>query len=178
MGNLTRTARRVLRSAVLALAGTAILVTAGAGIASARPASSTACQKINATLSSLVAILKAHPASLKSAVAQVDSQLTQAASTASPAVKSAVSTFVADLEANAAAGKLDVSKDLAAGDAILAACSAQSTAPSGAPATGGGSAVGVQDPVLFGLGGATVLAGIAVLGLARRRWPRGSPGQV
>ena len=62
-------------------------------------------------------------------------------------------------------------------DAIDAACAVQATAPSGAPATGGGSAAGVEDPGLFGVGGAAVLAGLVVLGLARRNGSRTGAGQ-
>ena len=113
-------------------------------------------------------MIKAH-STPKQEVAIVATQLTQAASTAPPAVKSAVSTFVADLRAGAAAGNFDTAKTNADINAITAACAAAQTAPpSGAPATGGGSAAGVQDPALFGVGGAAVLAGLGVLGLARR----------
>jgi hypothetical protein len=177
MGKLMKTASRVLAAGVLVLAGAGILVLAGTGIAIARPVSTNACQKINATLSSLVANMKANPTSLKLEVAAIASQLTQAASADSPAVKNAVSTFVADLEAGTASGTLNDAKFTADGDAIEAACAAQTTAPGGAPATGGGSAVGVQDPGLFGVGGAAVLAGLAVLGLARRHGSRTGAGQ-
>ena len=177
MGKLMQTAGRVLGAGVLVLAGTGILVLAGTGIATARPTSTGACQKINATLSSLVATMNAHPTSLKNEVATIASQLTQTASTDSPAIKNAVSTFVADLETGAASGTLNDPKLTADGDAIEAACAAQATAPGGAPATGGGSAVGVQDPGLFGVGGAAVLAGLVVLGLARRNGSRTGAGQ-
>jgi hypothetical protein len=177
MGKLMRSAGRVLGTGVLVLAGTGFLVLAGTGIASGRPASTDACQKIISTLQSLVALNPSAPGNLKKDASLVASRLTQAASTGTPAVKSAVSTYAADWEAGAAAGHLDNPKLTADGNAIVAACAAQATPPSGAPATGGGSAAGVQDPALFGLGGAAVLAGIGVLGLARRNRPRGSPGQ-
>ncbi|SRR5579863_2947672 len=177
MGKLMMTAGRMLGTGILVLAGAGILVLASAGIASARPASTPACQKINATLASLVASMKANPTSLKNEVAAIASQLRQTASTDSPAVKNAVSTFVADLEAGTASGTLNDPKLTADGDAIVAACAAQATAPAGAPATGGGSAAGVRDPGLFGVGGAVVLAGLAVLGLARRSRPPARAGQ-
>jgi hypothetical protein len=177
MGKLSRTAGRVLGAGVLVLAGAGILVLAGTGIASAQPASTGGCQKINAALSSIVATFNAHPGSLKSEVAAIASHLTQTASTDSSAVKNAVSTFVADLEAGAASGKLNDPKYTADGDAIEAACTVQATAPVGAPATGGGSAVGVQDPGLFGVGGGAVLAGLVVLGLVRRNGSRTGTGQ-
>ncbi len=172
MGKLMKKAGHVLGAGVLVLAGAGVLLLAGAGIASARPASTSACQQINTTLSSLNATLAAAPSTLKNEVATVSSQLTQAASTGSSAVKSAVSTFVADLKAGAAAGNLNVTKLTADAGAITAAC-----APSGAPATGGGSALGVQDPALFGVGGAVVLAGLVILGLAWRNRPRTGASQ-
>ncbi len=172
MGKLMKKAGQVLGAGVLVLAGAGVLLLAGAGIANARPVSTSACQQINTTLSSLNASLAASPTTLKNEVATISSQLTQAASTGSSAVKSAVSTFVTDLQAGAAAGNLDVAKLTADAGAITAAC-----APSGAPATGGGSTLGVQDPALFGVGGAVVLAGLVVLGLASRNRPRTNAGQ-
>jgi hypothetical protein len=177
MGKLMRTAGRVLGAGVLVLAGAGVLVLAGAGIASARPASTGACQKITSVEVSFLAMLKSHPSTLKKEVAVFASELTQAASTGSSAVKGTVSTFVMDLEAGSASGSFNDPKFTADGNAVNAACAAQSTTPSGAPATGGGSAAGVQDPALFGVGGAAVLAGIGALGLALRNRPRGSPGQ-
>jgi hypothetical protein len=175
MGKLTRTAGHMLGAGALMLAAAGVLVMAGAGVASARPALTGACQQIFTTVTSLTATLAKDPSTLKNEVATVAPQLTQAATTGSSAVKSAVGAFVADLQASAAAGHLNLSKLNADADAIVAACS-QTTAPSGAPATGGGSTAGLQDPALFGLGGAIVLAGIGVLGLARRNRPRASPG--
>jgi hypothetical protein len=177
MGRLTRTAGRVLGTGVLVLAVAGVLVLAGTGAASARSAGSNACGTIISTLKSLLALHVNTTNNLKKDASLVASRLTQAASTGSPALKSAVSTYIADWEAGAAAGHLDTSKLSADGDAIVAACAAQLTAPSGAPATGGGSTAGVQDPALFGAGGAAVLAGLGVLGLARRNRPRGSPGR-
>jgi hypothetical protein len=164
MRRLMERAGHALGAGFLVLTGAGVLLLAGAGIASAQPA--TACQMINTTLSSLDTMLATAPSSLKNEVNTISSRLTAAASTGSPAVKSAVSTFVTDLKAGAAAGNLNLPKLTADGSAITAAC-----APSGAPATGGGSATGLQDPALFGLGGAVVLAGIVVLGLARRNRP-------
>jgi hypothetical protein len=40
--------------------------------------------------------------------------------------------------------------------------------PDGAPATGGGGTAGLQDGLLFGIGGAAVLAGIGALAYRRR----------
>jgi hypothetical protein len=40
--------------------------------------------------------------------------------------------------------------------------------PAGAPATGGGGTAGLQDGVLFGIGGAAILAGIGSLAYRRR----------
>jgi hypothetical protein len=173
MGKLTRSAGRLLGAGVLLLAGAGVLVLAGAGSANAQAASTNACDNIFATIDSLNATLTKNPGSW-SAVATAATELSQAASTGSPAVKSAVSTLVTDLRADAAARHVNSRPKLVAdGDAIVTVCSAQ---PSGAPATGGGSTIGVQDPALFGVGGAIVLAGLGVLCLARRNRPRGSPG--
>ena len=173
MGKLTRSAGRLLGAGVLVLAGAGVLVLAGAGSAYARTASTNACDNIFAALDSLNTTFTKHPSTLKNDVALSVPQLTQAASTGSSAVKSAVGTLVSDLQADAASGSINRPKLVADGDAIVAVCSAQ---PSGAPATGGGSMAGVQDPALFGVGGAIVLAGLGVLCLARRNRPRGSPG--
>jgi hypothetical protein len=177
MGKLTRSAGRLLGAGALMLAGVGVLVLSGAGIANAQPASTstTACDKIFATFTSVDTLLSKHPGTLKSDVAIATTEFTQAASTASPAVKGDVDTFLSDLQADAASGHINRPKLVADGDAIIAACAA---APSGAPATGGGSTAGVQDPVLFGVGGTGVLAGLGVvgLGLARRNRPQRSPG--
>jgi hypothetical protein len=178
MGKLMRTAGHLLGAGVLVLAGSGVLlVLAGSGVANARPASTNACDTLISTLKSLDAIHPGTADNLKKDAPLVASKLTQAASTGSPALKSAVSTYVADWEAGAAAGHLDTSKISADDDAIAAACAAELALPSGAPATGGGSAAGVRDPALFGVGGAAVLVGLGVLGLARRNRPRGSLGQ-
>lgn len=44
--------------------------------------------------------------------------------------------------------------------------------PTGAPATGGGGTAGLQDPMLFGIGAAAILAGAASIAY-RRRFTRG-----
>ncbi len=173
MGKLTRSAGRLLGAGVLMLAGAGVLMLTGAGSANAQPASTNACDNIFATFDSLNATLTKHPGSW-GPVAAAATEFTQDASTASPAVRSTVSTFVSDLRADVAARRVYSRPKLVAdGDAIVAACAAE---PSGAPATGGGSTGGVQDPALFGVGGAIVLAGLGVLCLARRNRPRGSPG--
>jgi hypothetical protein len=45
---------------------------------------------------------------------------------------------------------------------------ANSTIPAGAPATGGGGTAGLRDGLLFGIGGAAMLAGIGSLAYRRR----------
>ena len=45
---------------------------------------------------------------------------------------------------------------------------ADTRVPAGAPATGGGGTAGLQDGVLFGLGGAAMLAGFGSLAYRRR----------
>jgi hypothetical protein len=163
--------RIFVRAAGLVL-GTGVAALAGTGVASAQPASSsTACQQVQATLSSIQSTLPqaaSNPSALSSKIGTFVSQLEQEASSGPPALQSAVSTFVTDLKA-AGSGNINVAKLTSDGNAIGAACTAsQVTAPGGAPATGGGSAAGSRDPLLFGLGGAAVLAGAGVLGLARR----------
>lgn len=160
-------AGRALRAGVLVLAGAGILMLAGAGTAHAQPASSSVCKKLTATLSSLNKTLEAHPTTPKAAAAIIATQMTQAASGGSAAVQSAVHTFVTDIETGAATNDLNAAKLNA--DATVVATTA--CTPSGAPATGGGSAAGIQDLGLFGAGGAAVLAGLAVLGLALRNRP-------
>jgi hypothetical protein len=177
MGKLTRTAGRVVGAGLLVLAAAGVLVLAGAGTANARPVTTNACQKLYTAAASLTVTITKAPSTLKNEVAIVAPQLTQAASTGSAAVKSAVSILVADLQASAASGHLNYSKLNADAAAVSAACAAQGTSPSGAPATGGGSTAGVRDPALFGVGGAAVLAGLAALGLARRSRPQSSPGR-
>jgi hypothetical protein len=179
MGKLTRSAGRMLGAGIVVLAGAGIVVLAGAGVANARPASTStsACDKITATFISLNVMTTKHPHTW-GPVATAAAEFTQDASTGSPAVKSAVSTLVADLRADVASRHvLNRLKILADTTAIDVACAAQATAPSGAPATGGGSMAGAQDAALFGVGGTAVLAGLGVLGLARRNRPPTGEGR-
>src|ERR1700685_1730912 len=100
MGRLTRSAGRLLGAGALMLAGVGVLVVSGAGIANAQPAgtstnsNTSACNKIFATFDSFDAMLSKNSGTLKSEVATSIAAFTQAASTASPAVKSAVGTFL------------------------------------------------------------------------------------
>lgn len=170
MGKLMKRPGRMLAAGVLVLAVAGSLMLAGSGTAMARPAGTGACKKINTTLASLNTRLAATTASasaLKANAALIARDLTQAASGNSPAVRSAVHAFVTDLVAGVDAGNLDMAKLNAEAGAIGVACAASNT-PAGAPATGGGSAAGLRDPAMFGLGGGAVLAGVAVLGLAWR----------
>ena len=181
MGKLTKRPGRMLATGVLALAGTGILMLAGAGIlvlagtAQAQPASTSVCKNLTAAFASINAYVKAHPGITPTAEANlVASQLTPAASTGSPAVKAAVRAYINDVKADAAANNVDLAKlNADAGVVATTACT-----PSGAPATGGGSAAGLQDPAWFGLGGAVVLAGLVVLALALRSRPRAGLGPV
>ena len=175
MGKLTKSAGRMLATGVLALAGTGILMMAGAGTAQAQPASTSVCKNLTAAFASINAYVKAHPGLTPTAEADlVASQLTPAASTGSPAVKAAVRAYINDVKADAAANNVDLAKlNADAGVVATTACT-----PSGAPATGGGSAAGLQDPAWFGLGGAVVLAGLVVLALALRGRPRAGLGPV
>ncbi|HEX9039900.1 MAG TPA: hypothetical protein VF838_02615 [Trebonia sp.] len=49
--------------------------------------------------------------------------------------------------------------------------------PTAAPETGGGGTAGLQDGLLFGLGGASVLAGLGFLAVRRRLARRFAPGR-
>jgi hypothetical protein len=167
MGNFGKRAGHTLATGVLVLTGAGFLMLAGTGTANARPVSTTTCRNITTTLQSLNSRLSTTHSTLKASAALISRELTQAASTGSPQVKSAVHTFVTDLVAGADADDLDSAKLNADANAIVAACATANT-PDGAPATGGGSSAGLQDPALFGLGGAAVLAGVVVLGLALR----------
>jgi hypothetical protein len=173
MGKLTQSACRVLGTGVLVLAGAWFLLLSGAGIANAQPASASAsaCDNIFTVFTQYNAMPST---SLKNTVAFFTAGLTKAEVGASPAVMSTVAAMLADLRADEATGKINRPKLVADGDAINAACAAE---PAGAPATGGGSTAGVQYPALFGVGGAVLLAGIGVAGLALRRRPQHSPGQ-
>jgi hypothetical protein len=165
----------MLATGILVLAGTAILMSAGAGTAYAQPISTNVCHQIGAAFDHLNATFNADikTMGLQGAAALAEKELTQAASPGSPAVRSAMAVYVADLKKRAAGVHLDTAELLAAGNAVvLAACT-----PSGAPATGGGSTAGLQDPALFGLGGAVLLAGVVVLRLAARNRPRVSAGR-
>jgi hypothetical protein len=158
----------MLATGVLVLAGTGTLMLAETGTASAQPAISGACQNVLKAFQSLDATLEAKHSTVKADVALIASKLTKAAATGSPALKTDVQTLITDLNAGADAGSFDSAKLNADDDAIVAACAASDT-PAGAPQTGGGSTAGLQDPALFGLGGAAVLAGVVVLCLALRR---------
>jgi hypothetical protein len=49
--------------------------------------------------------------------------------------------------------------------------------PQAAPETGGGGTAGLQDGMLFGIGGASVLAGLGFLAMRRRLARKFAPGQ-
>lgn len=166
----------MLATGALVLAGAGTLMLAGAGTASARPALNTACQSVLRAFQSIDTTLETKHSTLKADVALVASKLTTAASTGSPELKSDVQTLINDYEAGVKAGSLDSAKINADNDAIVAVCAASDT-PVGAPGTGGGSTAGLQDPALFGLGGATVLAGVIVLCLALRNRLRTRAGR-
>jgi hypothetical protein len=173
MGKFTQPACRVLGTGVLVLAGAWFLLLSGAGIANAQPASAntTACDNIFATFNKFDAMPST---SVKNEAAIATTEFTKAEAGASPAVMSAVAAFLADLNEDAATGKVNRPKLVTDGDAIIAACAAT---PAGAPATGGGSTAGVQYPALFGVGGVVLLAGIGVVSVALRNRPRHSRAQ-
>lgn len=145
------------------------------GMPAAGAQASTACGQIEATLTN---IQKALPkaasggaAALASKIKTYATQLETEAASASPTVKSAVTTFVTDLEA-VASGKVNVPKLTADANAIGSACAAPSkvaTAPSRAPFTGAGSTAGLQDKGLILGGAAALAAGIPTIGFGLRR---------
>ena len=167
---LTRAAGLMLGTGVLAL-------TAAGGASALAAAGGSACQQVQSTLSSIQSTLPSaasNPSALKTKIGAFARQLQSEASSGPSALKSAVGTFITDLRA-VASGKANVAKLRADASAIGAACQSQGAPPSGAPATGGGSTAGLQDPVLFAVGGAAVLVGLCTLGLARRNQRRSSP---
>jgi hypothetical protein len=176
---LIKSAGHTLAAGFLIATGSGFLMLAGAGIAQAetaqaQPESASVCQKLTAALTNLNEIVQEHPSTLKAKAATVSAQLTQAAQGGSPAVQHDVRVFVTDLQAGAAANDLNFARLTAEGYAFaIAACT-----PSGAPATGGGSSAGWQDPVLFGVGGAAALAGIVVVSVAVRGRPRAGASAV
>ena len=135
MGKLTRSAGRVLGAGSWCWPGPGLLVLAGAGIASAQPASTSAnaCEDLRDGRPALTQRSAKHPGAV-GPVATAATELTQAASTGSPAVKSTVSTFVADLQADVAARRvISRPKLVADGNAIVAACSHRRHRPAARP---------------------------------------------
>jgi hypothetical protein len=169
---------RALTAGCLTLAWTGFLTLSGAGVAHAQPLKApAACTELTATATAFDATLKKNTAKFKADhaayVAAVDNygnQVLKIASQGSPAARSAAKTYVTDLEAGTVANDNNNVRITADIDRLaFAVCQ-----PKGAPATGGGSSAGLQDPALFGAGGALALAGFAVVGLAARRRPRPS----
>jgi hypothetical protein len=156
------------------MVGAGALVLAGGGVASAQSGNmSPSCQKLTATLSTLQSQLTAaasNPSKLKSAVSKVAAEMQAESASASPAVKAAVGTFLAQLQ-QAASGQVNIPALTTDAGNITKACttSSVSAVPTGAPATGGGSTAGLQDAGLFGVGGAALLGGAGALALAWRR---------
>jgi hypothetical protein len=154
----------------------------GAGPAHAQPLkASAACTQLtattkafNATFQKNQAKFKADHAAYLAAVDNYGNQVLKVASEGSPAARSAAKTYITELEAEVAANDFNQAKISAeSGRLAFALCT-----PKGAPATGGGSSAGLQDPVLFGAGGSLALAGLVVVGLVARRRPRPSAGHA
>jgi hypothetical protein len=173
-----RRAGRTLTAGFLVLTGTGFLMLSGAGIAHAQPAATpAACSELlaalksyNATLSANEAKFKTDHAAFQAAVDNYGSEVTRIVSTGSPALQSAAKTYVTDLESEVAANDINTARLTADSDRMsVLACT-----PSGAPATGGGSSATLQDPALFGAGGAAALAGLIVVGLTLRSRSRTS----
>jgi hypothetical protein len=177
-----RSKGRTLAAGFLVLTGTGFLVLSGAGIARAQPVAGipapAVCTELGALVKSFTATLEAHGAKYYAAhhsalVAAADnygSQVLKITAHGSPALQSAAKTFVSYEETANAAGDVNAARYNADFDHLaVLACT-----PKGAPATGGGGSAGLQDPALFGAGGAIALAGVVVVGLALRNRSRTS----
>jgi hypothetical protein len=171
-----RRAGRTLMAGFLVLTGAGFLMLSGTGIAYAQPAATpaactellTALKSYNATLDANVAKFKTDHAAFIAAADNYGSEVTKIASQGSPALRSAAKTYVTDYEGEVAANDINTARLTADADRMnVLACT-----PKGAPATGSGSPAALQDPALFGAGGAAVLAGLIVVGLALRNRSR------
>jgi hypothetical protein len=171
---------RTLTAGFLVLTGTGFLTLSGAGIAHAQPAAAhtpVACTELLAATKSYSATLQANEAKFKAnhtafmtAVDNYGNQVLKIASQGSSALQSDAKTYVTDLEGETAANDINTARIGADSDRLdVAACT-----PSGAPATGSASSATLQDPALFGAGGAAALAGLIVVGLTLRRRSRTS----
>jgi hypothetical protein len=148
----------------------------GAGIARAQPAAApAACTELlaalksfNSTVSANVTKFGTDHAAYMTAVDNYGNEVTRITSTGSPTLQSDAKTYVTDLESEAAANDINAARLGTDSDRMdVLACT-----PSGAPGTGGGSSAGLQDPALFGAGGAAALAGLIVVGLTLRNRSR------
>jgi hypothetical protein len=169
-----RKTSRTLTAGLLALGGSGFLLLSGAGAAQAAPAGAPApaiCTQLLAATKSYTATLKANQKKFETdhtaylaAVDNYGSEVTRITSTGSPALQSAAKTYVTDLETEIAAFDINQARLNTDDDRMaVLACT-----PTGAPRTGGGSSAGLQDPTLFGAGGAAALAGLVVVGLTLR----------
>jgi hypothetical protein len=107
------------------------------------------------------------------AIDNYGNQVLKVTSTGSPALRSAAKTYVTDYEAMVVANSINPTR-LSADSSRMAVLAC---VPKGAPATGGGSSVGLQDSALVGTGGAVTLVGAVVIGLSLRRRARVSVGE-
>jgi hypothetical protein len=173
-----RRSGRTFTAGFLVLTGAGFLMLSGTGIAYAQPAATpavcnqlfTALKSYNATLVANEAKFKTNHAAYIAAVDNYGNEVTKIASQGSPAVRSAAKTYVTDLEGEVAANDINTARLTADSDRLdVLACT-----PGGAPATGSGSSAALQDPALFGAGGAAVLAGLIVVGLTLRKRSRTS----
>ncbi len=176
-----RSTGRTLTAGFLVLTGTGFLMLSGAGIARAEPVRAPApavCTALGAAEKSFTVTLDAHPVTyyqshhsvLVAAVDNYGSQVLKVTAQGSPALRSAAKTYVTYNETATAARDVNAARLNADFDRmVVLACT-----PTGAPATGGGSSAGLQNPALFGAGGATALAGFVVVGLALRHRSRTS----
>lgn len=175
-----RSKGRTLTAGFLVLTGTGFLLLSGGGTAHAQPAAAApaVCTEILAAAKSFDATLNAHGqkyyeadwARLVTAVDKYGDQLLKITAQGSPALQSAARTFVTYYETATADKDINSARFTADSDRMdTLAC-----IPKDAPATGGGSSAGLQDPALFGAGGAAALVGFVVVGLALRNRSRTS----
>ena len=175
-----RSTGRTLTAGFLVLTGTGLLMLSGASIAHAQPVAAPApatCKELGAAQNSYTAGLKANVKKFEADnkayvtfVTNYGNEVIRIASQGSPALQSAAKTYATDLETEIANSDFNATRINADSDRLIVlGCT-----PKGAPATGGGSSAALQDPALFGAGGAAALAGLIVVGLTLRGRSRAS----
>lgn len=125
------------------------------------------CAAVLAVLASLVLSACTSGPSSSPPPVTLTPTITGGTATATVTASSAASNATATVTAPAsAAATITVTQTATASPAPTTTITQQ--VPSGAPITGGGGTAGLQDGLLFALGGAAVLAGIAAIAYRRR----------